>query len=103
MSNNYPFGNPVRIDASFVDEAGDPFAPTGDVVFKVKRPDGTLSTYTFGADDEVEQDSASSFHMWVRPTNQSGTWTYGAQALNGSSEIDCADSGEFEIEEDAFA
>lgn len=103
MSNSYPFGNPVRIEAAFLNETGGEFVPTGDVVFRVKAPDGTVTEYTFGTDEQVVRDTDSTFHMWVRPTDQSGTWKYGAQALDADGNIDCADGDEFEIEEDAFA
>lgn len=103
MSNSYPFGNPVKVAVSFLDEDGVAFTPTGAVLFNIWTPDGTKTTYTYGTDAEVISDSASAFHMWVRPTTQAGTWKYEAQALDADGAIDVANNDEFEIGEDPGA
>ena len=54
-------GDVVRISAAFLDEAG--VAADPDVVTLAIREGGLVTTYTYGTDAELEQDSTGNYHL----------------------------------------
>lgn len=76
------------------DVAGTPTDPTT-VSFTVRAPSGEATTYTFGTDPEVVQDSTGRYHLDVL-LDAAGIWTYrilGAGVAAGSKD------GSFYVEE----
>jgi hypothetical protein len=94
---SYPFGSSVRVTATFRDEDDELFDPAV-VLFRVKAPSETETTYTYGDDAEVVKDSTGIYHMWVTG-NQAGTWAYRAV---GDDEQDVANESSFDVDESAF-
>jgi len=60
----FDIGDQVRSSASFRNAGGTAADPTG-VKFLHAEPDGTETTYVFGVDGEVVQDSTGEFHFDV--------------------------------------
>lgn len=72
--NTYQLGDLVRCSGPFTNAAGTAIDPTA-VLFEVKDPAGTLTTYTYGTDAELVRDSAGNYHVDV-DANLPGTWYY---------------------------
>lgn len=70
----YDNGDLVRCSAAFTNSDGEAVDPTA-VIFKVKTPAGTETTYTYGTDAELVRDSAGNYHIDV-DANESGIWIY---------------------------
>lgn len=66
MSTNvYHVGTKVRLSAAFTD-IDDAAQDPGGVQFKIREPDGTVTTYVYGTDAEVVRDSLGNFHVdWL--------------------------------------
>lgn len=66
MSTNvYQVGDKVRLSAAFTDIDGNAQDPGG-VEFKIRAPDSTVTTYTYGADVELVKDSTGNYHVdWL--------------------------------------
>lgn len=72
--NQYDVGDVVRCAGAFANSAGTAVDPTA-VFCKVRKPDGTISTYTYGADAALVRAGAGSFYVDVEAT-ASGIWHY---------------------------
>lgn len=62
--NTYDKGDLVRLTATFSDNESEAVDPDT-VVCKVKDPTGSVSIYTYNADEELVRDSAGTFHLDV--------------------------------------
>lgn len=72
--NTYDFGDLARCSGSFTDTAGAAMDPAA-VFFKVKDPEGDITTYQYGFDVALVKDSVGNYHVDVN-ANKPGTWTY---------------------------
>lgn len=72
--NTYDVGDVVRCSGSFVNSSGVVLDPTA-VFCKVKKPDGTIVTLTYGVDLALIRDSAGVYYTDVEATS-SGFWAY---------------------------
>lgn len=96
VSNTYTLGTAVKITAEFKTEAGDLFDPDA-VIAKVQKPSdaaGTVTSYTYGIDAEVERTSTGLYFMWIA-TDEIGDWVYGWLS---DDDHDVANDGTFSIE-----
>ena len=64
MANVHDLGDLVRCTGTFTDENGDAHDPTT-VLFSVKNPAGTTTTYTYGVDAALVKDSTGVYHVDV--------------------------------------
>lgn len=72
--NLYDVGDVVRCTGAFTNNAGVAVDPTA-VFCKVRSPDGTITTYTFGADAALVRAAVGSFYLDVEAT-AAGIWYY---------------------------
>lgn len=91
----YPYRNPVKISTStpFRDPDTEVTADPDTVTFYVRAPDGTDSTYVYGADDEVTTDGTGDYALTIRP-DQGGVWNVG---IEGVGTLDADDEIAFEV------
>jgi len=66
--------NPVRIKITFKDETGLYIDP-GAVTLRVFSPSAVQTTYTFGEDDEIEQEDIG-IYVGIITTDEAGRWRY---------------------------
>jgi len=71
---DYEKGDLVRCSAAFTDADGNYLDPTA-VLFRFKKPDGTTTTYTYGADAELVKDAVGRYHVDV-DADAEGVWAY---------------------------
>lgn len=69
----YDIGDLVRCTGTFA-SSGANVNPSA-VLFKVKTPAGTITTYTYGTDVALVRDSTGIYHVDVDAT-EAGEWTY---------------------------
>jgi len=63
--NLYMVGTKVRLSAAFADVA-DAAQDPGGVQFKIRAPDGTVTTYVYGTDAQLVKDSTGNYHVdWL--------------------------------------
>lgn len=70
----YDIGDLAKVSAAFTNAAGAAIDPTV-VKLTVKKPDGTLTTYTYGVGDTIVKDSTGNYHANIDLT-LAGTWRY---------------------------
>lgn len=78
-------GDKVRLSAAFTDideAASDP----GGVLCKVREPDGTVTTYTYGTDAALVKDSTGNYHVDFL-TAQAGKHRYGFYGLSSGQAV----------------
>lgn len=64
-TESYDLGDMRRMPAAFTDIDGNPADPT-DVTFRMREPDGTVTSYVYGVDGELIRDSLGNFHVdWL--------------------------------------
>lgn len=68
-------GSTVRITGTFLDQDDTDTDPTVSVVFKIRSPSGTETTYTYGTDAELQRESTGDYTCDVRVT-EGGRWLY---------------------------
>lgn len=81
-------GDLVKFTANFSTDADVAADPTG-VVFKFKRPDKTVTVWTYGVDAQITRDTVGAYHAEVA-IDQPGDWTYrweGTGALQAAEEM----------------
>lgn len=95
-TKQYDVGDEVWLSVAFtyLGRAADPTA----VVFKLKLPDGTLVTYTYGTDVQVVRDAVGSYHV-AYPIAQVGTHSY---RYEGSGTVKAAAERKFVARASAF-
>lgn len=63
--NVYQVGDKIRLSSAFTDIDGAAQDPGG-VVFTLRAPDGTVTTYTYGTDAALVKDSTGNYHVdWL--------------------------------------
>lgn len=63
--NVFSVGTKVRLSAAFTD-IDDAAQDPGGVQFKIRAPDGTVTTYVYGTDVELVKDSTGNYHVdWL--------------------------------------
>lgn len=72
--NVYEIGELVRCSVAFADDDGNAQDPTG-VTFRVRKPDGTVTSYAHGTDAELVKDATGSYHVDVSAA-AAGRWTF---------------------------
>lgn len=72
--NTYDVGDRVELSFVFRDDEGAPTDPTT-IVVKVRKPAGTVTTYTFGVDVALERDSAGRYALELT-LDTAGSWSY---------------------------
>ncbi len=87
----YDIGDGVRLSVAFTDIAGVAADPTA-VQLRVRQPDGTVDTYTFGA-AEITKDSTGNYHKDVLPA-LAGTW---AAEYLGTGTVTAMDDVTFKV------
>lgn len=93
-TNTYPIGALVKVYANFYDEDGVLSDPEV-VNLSVRDPDGTVTTYVYETDDEVEKDSTGAYHANI-DGNLAGFWHYRWWATGDGQ---AADEHRFEVED----
>lgn len=93
----YDKGDLVKCSGAFTDSDGNAIDPTA-VVFKVKDPSGTVTTYTYGEDDELVRDSAGNYHVNV-DADEMGLWYYRFESTGTGQ---AADEGYFRVSTSEF-
>jgi hypothetical protein len=72
--SNYTLGTMVRLNGSFRTVYGALDDPAT-VTFEIQVPSGTITTYTYGVDNELVRESEGNYYVdWT--TADSGTYTY---------------------------
>ena len=72
--NSYDVGDVVRCTGAFANRSGVAVDPTA-VFCKVRKPDGTITTYTFGTDAALVNAAVGSYYVDVEATAE-GIWNY---------------------------
>lgn len=86
-------GDKVRLSAAFTDideAASDP----GGVLCKVREPDGTVTTYTYGTDAALIKDSTGNYHLDFL-TSSPGRHRYGFYGITSGQAVA---EGEFRVQ-----
>ena len=95
--NQYSKGDLVRCSASFADSAGTATNPSA-VIFQVRNPAGTTTSYTYGTDAEVVRPSTGSYYVDVN-ANLVGTWHYRFYSTGTGQ---AADEASFRVKDSYF-
>lgn len=70
----FQIGDVARLSAAFTD-ANAAAADPGGVQFKIREPDGTVTTYVYGTDAQLVKDSTGNYHVdWL--IDQAGRHRY---------------------------
>lgn len=70
----YHLGQSVKLTVAFTNSSGVAADPTT-VRCKVREPDGTATTYTYGTDAALTKTGTGAYQLIV-DADQSGMWTY---------------------------
>ena len=92
MRNQYDKGDLVRVTATFTSPSGAAVDPTG-VVFRLKRPDGTTTVYTYGTDAQLVRDAVGVYRVDVS-ADQPNMYYY---RFEGTGANQAAAEGEFDV------
>lgn len=95
---SYDVGDLAACTVTFADSDGDPADPST-VRFKVRRPDGTTSTWTHGVDSEVVKTAVGAYRVHLDLTG-SGIWGF---RFEGTGSIQAAVEGSLQVNGSAFA
>lgn len=83
---SYDIGDRRKLSATITDEDGALIDPDT-LIFKIKLPDGTVTTYTYGTDVELVRDSIGVFHVyWDVETAGGYWWRFAASGNVGAAE-----------------
>lgn len=96
-TTTFDVGDLVKLTAAFTNSAGAPSDPAG-LSFKVKDPNGNVTTYVYGIDSQVVRASAGNYYVEVSAT-LAGTWYY---RFAGTGNGQAADEGSFSVEASVF-
>ena len=92
MASSYPFGQTVRISATF---ALDGAAIDPDTVtFDTKSPAGEVVSYEYNTDEALIKDSTGHYHLDLLP-DIAGRWRYDISGVGTA--INVADGDWFEV------
>jgi len=96
--NTYVLGNLVRVSAAFTNSVGAAVDPAV-VKCQVRKPDGSITTLTYGTDAAVVKSAVGAYYLDV-DANAEGVWRYRWYAT-GSGQA--ADEEAFEILDSPFS
>jgi hypothetical protein len=95
--NQYDVGDLVRVTGTFTDAAGTAIDPTT-VAFKVKKPDRSITTYTYGTDMQLVKESTGNYRVDIS-ADVKGKYKYRWYSTgNGQA----AGESEFEVIKSSF-
>ena len=97
-TTTFDVGDLVKLTAAFTNSAGAASDPAG-LTFKVKNPNGNVTTYVYGTDSEVVKASVGNYYVEISAT-LAGTWHY---RFAGTGNGQAADEGSFSIETSEFS
>lgn len=92
VETQYDIGDQVRLTAAFTDTVGAAADPTA-VTFRIKEPDGTITSYVYVIDPELVQDSTGNYHVDFIIT-MTGAHYY---RFEGTGAVHTADEKEFRV------
>ena len=73
--NTHDLGDLIRVSGVFSEqESGDTLDPDA-VYLSVRNPDGEVTTYTYGTDPEIVNDSTGHYHADI-DADAAGNWHY---------------------------
>lgn len=76
----YDIGDLRRLSVAFKDINGAAADPTT-VTFRMRKPDGTVTTYVFGTDSELVKDSVGNYHVdWTFALAGRHVWRFEGSA-----------------------
>lgn len=87
----YIQGSLIRVSAVFLVNSA-PTDPTT-IVLKFKNPTGTITTWTFGTDNQVVKESLGTYRADIN-ANVGGTWLF---RWEGTGAAQAADQGTFDV------
>jgi hypothetical protein len=90
-------GDRVLCSGEFRDAGGELVDPAT-VTFKVKKPGGSITTYTYGLDVELVKDAVGKYRVEV-DVDISGTWFY---RFEGTGAAKSAGESEFIVKRSQF-
>ena len=97
LPNSYEQKSQVRCTGTYTDQNDAAVDPTV-VVFKYKNPAGTITSLTYGVNDEVVKDGTGIYHVDV-DGDTSGTWYYRFESTGTAK---AGGEEQFEIYESEF-
>lgn len=97
MSGEYDIGDLAEVDLTLSDLDGDPTNATS-ITLKVRRPDGTVDTYTFGDGGTISNPSTGVYTARINLT-AAGRWDYRWE----TDEPQSAEEGMLMVREGAFS
>jgi hypothetical protein len=95
--NAYDEGDLLVLSAVFTDRLSAVIDPTT-VSFKIKDPEGVVTTYIFGTDSELIKDSTGNYHIDIS-VNTPGQWYYRFESTGTGQ---AAEEGQFQIKPGYF-
>lgn len=91
-------GDTVRLAVNWQNEDGTDLDPSTDVTLKVRKPSGTITTYSY-LDTEITKANAGDYYYEIT-TDQSGRWHYRWEATGvGTQKVI---QGSFVVQKSAF-
>ena len=97
MAGAYDINDLVRCTAQFKTTSGTLVDPTA-VIFKLKNPAGTVTSFTYGVDADLVRDSLGKYHIDVA-VDRVGIWHY---RFEGTGTAKAASESKFSIKQSAF-
>ena len=96
-TNLYDIGDVIRCTGTFADASNAATDPAL-VTVKVKAPDGTITTYTYGVDDALVRLTTGTYYVDV-PATAAGQWWY---RFHSTGSGQSADEHYFQVEQSQF-
>jgi hypothetical protein len=87
----YDIGDLPRLTTTF--KVGGVLTDPSAITFAVKRPDDTLTTYTYGVGGQIVKDSVGTYHVDLS-LDQRGLWHY---RWTGTGSAEGAEEGRFYV------
>jgi hypothetical protein len=79
-------GDMVRVSSNFVDTANTSTDPNT-VVFKMKEPNNTVTTYTFGVNAQMVKESTGNYHVdWLVGASGFHVYNYRGNGVANAAE-----------------
>lgn len=98
MAGTYDTNDEVRLSAEFRNNSG-VLADPSSVTFKIKLPDGTITSYVYGVDVSVVKDSVGLFHMDFNVSDDTGIFFY---RVEGGGSLRAASESKFTVKVSQF-
>lgn len=96
----YDIGDSIKLYTTtpFTDKSTDTATDPDVVRFRVRKPDGTVTSYVYGTDAEVVRDGTGDYHMLVRPAaGEQGTWRWRIEAETSTGVAMAAEEALFDV------